>query len=53
MKINVLGRLLVNLNLLVALDSNGLRDKISPLVGLEYAFWYSTRLSRLSSPTVA
>ena len=38
MKINVVGRLLVNLNLLVALDSNGLRDKISPLVGIEYAF---------------
>ena len=38
MKINVVGRLLVNLNLLVALDSNGLRDKISPLIGIEYAF---------------
>jgi hypothetical protein len=34
----VVGRLLVDLNLLVSLNSEGLRDKISPLVGLEYAF---------------
>jgi hypothetical protein len=38
LKINVVGRLLVDLNLLVRLNSEGLRDKISPLVGLEYAF---------------
>ncbi|HLG60004.1 MAG TPA: hypothetical protein VI485_31985 [Vicinamibacterales bacterium] len=38
LKINVVGRLLVDLNLLVRLNSVGLRDKISPLVGLEYAF---------------
>jgi hypothetical protein len=38
LKINVVGRLLVDLNLLVSLNSQGLRDKISPLVGLEYAF---------------
>lgn len=38
LKINVVGRLLVDLNLLVSLNSEGLRDKISPLVGLEYAF---------------
>jgi hypothetical protein len=38
LKINVVGRLLVNLNLLVSLNTEGLRDKISPLVGLEYAF---------------
>jgi hypothetical protein len=38
LKINVVGRLLVDLNLLVRLNSAGLRDKISPLVGLEYAF---------------
>jgi hypothetical protein len=37
-KINVVGRLLVDLNLLVQLNSAGLRDKISPLFGLEYAF---------------
>ena len=38
LKINVVGRLLVDLNLLVRLNSAGLRDKISQLVGLEYAF---------------
>ena len=38
LKINVAGRLLVDLNLLMRLNSVGLRDKISPLVGLEYAF---------------
>ncbi len=38
LKINVAGRLLVNTNLLVRLNSGGLRDKISPLVGIEYAF---------------
>jgi hypothetical protein len=38
LKINVFGRVLVDLNLLVRLNSEGLRDKISPLVGLEYAF---------------
>jgi hypothetical protein len=38
LKVNVFGRLLVDLNLLIRLNSAGLRDKISPLVGLEYAF---------------
>jgi hypothetical protein len=38
MKINVGGRLLVNANLLVRLNDVGLRDKVSPLVGIEYAF---------------
>ncbi len=38
LKINVAGRLLLNTNLLVRLNSEGLRDKISPLVGIEYAF---------------
>jgi len=38
LKVNVVGRLLVDVNLLVRLNSVGLRDKISPLVGLEYAF---------------
>jgi hypothetical protein len=38
LKINVAGRLLLNANLLVRLNSGGLRDKISPLVGIEYAF---------------
>ena len=38
LKINLAGRLLLNTNLLVALNAGGLRDKISPLVGIEYAF---------------
>jgi hypothetical protein len=38
LKINVAGRLLLNTNLLMRLNSEGLRDKISPLVGIEYAF---------------
>ena len=38
LKINVAGRLLLNANLLVRLNSGGLRDKVSPLVGFEYAF---------------
>ena len=38
LKINVAGRLLLNTNLLVRLNDGGLRDKISPLVGIEYAF---------------
>jgi hypothetical protein len=37
-KINLFGRLLLDLNLLMPLDSAGLRDKVSPLVGIEYAF---------------
>ena len=35
---NVFGRLLLDVNLLFALDDNGLRDKVTPLVGLEYSF---------------
>jgi hypothetical protein len=38
LKINIGGRLLLNTNLLVRLNSVGLRDKVSPLVGIEYAF---------------
>jgi hypothetical protein len=38
LKINLFGRLLLDMNLLVRLNSDGLRDKISPLVGIEYAF---------------
>ena len=38
LKINTVGRMLLNLNLLVRLNSVGLRDKISPLIGVEYAF---------------
>jgi hypothetical protein len=38
LKINLAGQLLLNTNLLVRLNTGGLRDKISPLVGVEYAF---------------
>jgi hypothetical protein len=37
-KLNVVESLLVDVNLLFNLDDNGLRDKITPLVGFEYAF---------------
>ena len=37
-KLNLFGRLLLDLNLLMPLNSAGLRDKVSPLVGIEYAF---------------
>lgn len=37
-KVNLFGRLLLDLNLLMSLDSPGLRDKMSPLIGIEYAF---------------
>jgi hypothetical protein len=37
-KLNVAGPLLLNLNVLMRLNSVGLRDKISPLIGIEYAF---------------
>ncbi len=38
MKANVFGRLLVNVNLLFRLDATGLRDKVTPLIGFDYAF---------------
>ncbi len=38
LKANVFGRLLVNVNLLVRLDSHGLRDKVTPLIGFDYTF---------------
>jgi hypothetical protein len=38
LKINILGQVLLNANVLVRLNSVGLRDKVSPLVGVEYAF---------------
>ncbi len=37
-KLNLFGRLLLDLNLLMPLNSAGLRDKVSPLIGIEYAF---------------
>lgn len=38
MKANVHGRLLLDVNLLFKLDENGLRDKVTPLIGFEYSF---------------
>jgi hypothetical protein len=38
LKANLLGRLLVDVNLLFKLDEHGLRDKVTPLVGIEYSF---------------
>ena len=37
-KVNVLDRLLVDVNLLFTLDEHGLRDKVTPLIGFEYSF---------------
>jgi len=37
-KVNPGGNLLVDFNLLVKLNDGGLRDKVTPLVGFEYAF---------------
>jgi hypothetical protein len=38
LKANLLERLLVDVNLLFKLDDHGLRDKVTPLIGVEYAF---------------
>jgi hypothetical protein len=38
MKANLFGRLLLDVNLLFTLDDNGLRDKVTPMVGVEYSF---------------
>ena len=38
LKFNPGGRLLIDLNVLFKLDSAGLRDTVTPLVGIEYAF---------------
>jgi hypothetical protein len=37
-KFNPHGRFLVDANVLVSLDNHGLRDKVTPLVGIEYGF---------------
>lgn len=37
-KLNVKGRLLLDVNVLFALDNAGLRDDVTPLFGLEYGF---------------
>ena len=38
LKLNPFGRLLVDFNVLFKLDNAGLRDKVTPLLGIEYAF---------------
>jgi hypothetical protein len=38
LKVSLFDRLLVDVNALFRLDSHGLRDKVTPLVGVEYAF---------------
>ena len=38
LKFNPVGRLLIDSNVLVKLNDTGLRDKVTPLVGMEYAF---------------
>lgn len=38
LKVNLVDRLLLDANLLFALDSHGVRDKLTPLVGFEYSF---------------
>jgi len=38
LKANLLQRLLIDVNLIFKLDEHGLRDKVTPLVGFEYAF---------------
>jgi hypothetical protein len=38
LKAGLLDRLLVEVNLLFKLDEHGLRDKVTPLIGIEYAF---------------
>jgi len=37
-KINLFNRVLLDLNLLFALDDHGVRDKVTPLIGVEYSF---------------
>ncbi len=38
LKINIVDRLLLDANVLFALDSHGVRDKVTPLIGFEYSF---------------
>jgi hypothetical protein len=38
LKASIFERLLVDVNLLFKLDDHGLRDKVTPLIGIEYAF---------------
>lgn len=38
LKANLIDRLLLDFNMLFKLDEHGLRDKVTPLIGLEYSF---------------
>lgn len=38
LKASLFQRLLLDVNVLLKLDQNGLRDKVTPLIGIEYAF---------------
>lgn len=38
LKANAFGRLLIDVNMLFKLDEHGLRDKLTPLIGIEYSF---------------
>ena len=38
LKANLFGRLLIDVNVLFKLDEHGLRDKVTPLIGIEYSF---------------
>jgi hypothetical protein len=38
LKTNIVQRLLLDVSLLFSLDEHGVRDKVTPLIGLEYAF---------------
>jgi len=38
LKVSILDRLLVDANVLFKLDAHGLSDKVTPLIGIEYAF---------------
>lgn len=38
LKVNLFNRLLLDANLLFALDNHGVRDKVTPLIGFEYSF---------------
>jgi len=37
-KANMFGRMLLDMNVLFKLDEHGLRDKVTPLFGIEYSF---------------
>jgi hypothetical protein len=38
LKANVFGRLLLNMSIAFSLDTHGLRDKVAPLIGIDYSF---------------